>query len=424
MTSLDRATLEACVAAAHRHGLLAVVHVSKLDAAREAIAAGADGLAHAPIDRAAGEELAALAASKGAFVIPTLSVNAALFGKSQGPAILADAAFAPFIDSTGRAMLQTSLQWKVDGSLENAEQTVKALAARGVPILAGSDAPNPGTAHGATVHEELKLLVTSGLSPAEALAAATSRPAARFHLDDRGRIAPGLRADLVLVQGDPTSDISATRRIEAVWRGGVRVDREAQRRAVASEKQEVSAKPAVAADALVSDFDGIDFHASFGAGWTPTTDALYAGKSVGSVALSQEGAAGTRGSLQVTGDVRGGFAFPWSGVMFQPGAQQMAPADLSASRGFSFYAKGDGATYRVMVFSRSRGRPLVYSFVAGSKWTRYQLTWRGDFDGFDGREVVGIAFVAGPRTGTFRFLLDQVAMEKTGGGGPMSSGSR
>ncbi|HYV46292.1 MAG TPA: amidohydrolase family protein [Myxococcaceae bacterium] len=424
MTSLDRATLEACVAAAHRHGLLAVVHISKLEAAREALAAGADGLAHAPVDRIATGEFVSLAASRGAFVIPTLTVNAMVFGKSRGPAILADAALAPYLPPSARELLKAAMRWQPEGSLENAQRTVALLAARGVPILAGTDAPNPGTAHGASMHEELKLLVDSGLSPADALAAATSRPAARFHLADRGRIALGLRADVVLVQGDPTSDISATRRIEAVWRGGVRVDREAQQRAAAAEQVEAAEKPAGGNGGLVSDFEGGDFKASFGAGWVPTTDALFRGKSIASVALGAEGAAGTHGSLQITGEVRAGFAYPWSGVMFQPGPEPMAAADLSASRGFSFYARGDGAVYQAMVFSRSRGgRPSVHTFVAGSKWTQFHFTWRSDFDGLDGRDIMGIAFVAGPRTGTFRFQIDQVAMDAPGGG-PVASGSR
>jgi imidazolonepropionase-like amidohydrolase len=52
------------------------------------------------------------------------------------------------------------------------------------------------------------------------LRAATSVPARRFGLDDRGRIAPGLRADLALVDGDPTADIADTLSVRRVWRGG------------------------------------------------------------------------------------------------------------------------------------------------------------------------------------------------------------
>lgn len=69
------------------------------------------------------------------------------------------------------------------------------------------------------------LLTRAGLSPVQALAAATSVPARHFALHDRGRIAPGLRADLVLVDGDPTTDITATRAIVDVWRRGTRQTR-------------------------------------------------------------------------------------------------------------------------------------------------------------------------------------------------------
>lgn len=111
-------------------------------------------------------------------------------------------------------------------SLDHARAAVRVLAAAGVPLLAGTDAGNPGTAHGASIHRELELLVSAGLTPIEALRAATSTPARVFRLLDRGRLAPGLRADLVLVDGDPSRDITATRAIVQVWRNGVMVARE------------------------------------------------------------------------------------------------------------------------------------------------------------------------------------------------------
>jgi imidazolonepropionase-like amidohydrolase len=96
-----------------------------------------------------------------------------------------------------------------------------------VTVLAGTDVTNAGTAHGVSIHRELELLVRAGLTPTEALVAATSGPADRFGLDGRGRIRPGLRADMLLVRGDPTADILATRDIVAVIRGGIILDREA-----------------------------------------------------------------------------------------------------------------------------------------------------------------------------------------------------
>jgi len=100
------------------------------------------------------------------------------------------------------------------------------LSAANVPILAGTDVGNSGTAPGASLHGELEYLVEAGLTPTQALVAATSATATAFKLVDRGRIAAGLRADLVLVNGNPADDIRVTRDIVAVWKLGVPVDRQ------------------------------------------------------------------------------------------------------------------------------------------------------------------------------------------------------
>ena len=102
-------------------------------------------------------------------------------------------------------------------------------SAAAVPLLAGTDAPIPGATYGASIHSEMALLVRDGLEPVQALAAATSAPARAFHLDDRGFIRPGMRADLLLVDGNPTTDILATRNILAVWKRGVKVARQGSR---------------------------------------------------------------------------------------------------------------------------------------------------------------------------------------------------
>lgn len=111
-----------------------------------------------------------------------------------------------------------------------AARGVGAPHAAGVPILAGTDAnTTPGVpyqpAFDASPHDELALLVDAGLSTAAALRAATSLPAKHFGLSDRGAVRPGLRADLVLLDGDPVADISATRAIRRVWLAGTEVRR-------------------------------------------------------------------------------------------------------------------------------------------------------------------------------------------------------
>jgi hypothetical protein len=127
---------------------------------------------------------------------------------------------------------------------DTARRSVTALHQAGIQVLAGTDANYPGpegagnailnayAGHGIALHHELELLVRAGLSPAAALAAATSVPAQVFGLADRGRIARGLRADLLLVDGDPYADITATRNIAAIWRNGARLHRQPQPTAV------------------------------------------------------------------------------------------------------------------------------------------------------------------------------------------------
>ena len=92
-------------------------------------------------------------------------------------------------------------------------------------MLAGTDAPYPGLTYGASLHRELEHLVNAGLTPAAALAAGTSAVAGAFRMKDRGRIQTGMRADLLLVDGDPSKDIRATRNIAAIWKRGVLVAR-------------------------------------------------------------------------------------------------------------------------------------------------------------------------------------------------------
>lgn len=87
---------------------------------------------------------------------------------------------------------------------------VKALLDANAPILVGTDTPNPFIVPGFSIHEELQLLTTAGLSPYQALRGATSAAADWLHDTSAGRIEAGARADLVLLDADPLKDISAT----------------------------------------------------------------------------------------------------------------------------------------------------------------------------------------------------------------------
>jgi hypothetical protein len=97
-------------------------------------------------------------------------------------------------------------------------------------------------------------------------------------------------------------------------------------------------------------------------------------------------------------------------VMFAPGATPMAPANLSAKKTLKFFAKGDGKQYRVMIFARHLGfMPVTRTFVAGPQWTEVAMPL-SEFDGIDGRDVMGILWTGGPQPGSFAFAVDQIEL--------------
>ncbi len=412
--TLNTETLKALVDAAHKRGKIAVVHIGTQQDARNAIDAGADGLAHLFADSAPAPDFAALVASHHAFVVPTLDVLESVSGIPSGESLTTDPRLEPYLTADDISSLKRSFpKFPTAPSEKYAEQTVLQLKAAHVPILTGTDAPNPGTSHGVSIHRELELLVRAGLTPAEALTAATSIPAATFHLDDRGMIAPGKRADLLLVKGDPTQDITATRDIVSVWKLGVEDDRASYRASLEKAKQE-AAQATTSPDSsvgLISDFDDGTAATKFGAGWMFSTDSIAGGKSTGDMKVVDGGVNGDKHSLDVSGTIDGGLPYAWSGVMFSPGAQPFVPVNLSSKKSISFFAKGDGQTYRVLMFTASGGRiPAQQTFAAGAEWKKISLPFTG-FNGTDGHDVSAILFVGGPAGGKFDFQIDEVRLE-------------
>ncbi|MEM8997204.1 MAG: CIA30 family protein, partial [Acidobacteriota bacterium] len=267
----------------------------------------------------------------------------------------------------------------------------------GVPILAGSDAPNPATAMGLSQHRELELLVASGLSPLEALIAGTRTPAQAFQLTGapRGVIAAGAIADLLLVTGDPSVDVAATRRIERVFKAGREVA------LVAPESSSAAVAPTSApTETLLSDFE-VDMSTRYGFGWAETTDQIRGGASVATLEVAD-------GALVVSGEVKTGAMFPWAGAMVFPGPEAMAPVDLSSRSELRFRVRGDGRRYSAMLFSGAMdGIPPTRSFTAGDEWqvVRFELE---SFQRVEPGSVRGVAFTAGDPAGAFRFELDDV----------------
>ncbi|RFA12108.1 imidazolonepropionase [Subtercola boreus] len=217
-------TVVAAVQAGHKHGKTVVAHALTLKATRQAIDAGVDGLAHLFIDQPHTADIINAIAESGAFVTPCLSLNASIMG-GTGQRFADDPRIASKLSPQWDETLRSSFNTFPEGRLEDVLGTVAALHAAGVDILAGTDVSMPvpslgGLAHGVSLHHELQLVVEAGLTPIQALHAATSATARRFGLGDRGRIRVGARADLILVAGDPTTDITTTLDLRHIWRRG------------------------------------------------------------------------------------------------------------------------------------------------------------------------------------------------------------
>ncbi len=238
---LSPETLRALVDAAHAGGKRVLAHAESATAARRFIEAGGDGLAHVLQDLAPDAALLARLRRNGDFVVPTLRLSALASGAGDAARrqLFDHPRLGPFLDPRVRRLVAEDPPRLPRLDFAGALRTTRLLHGAGIPILAGTDAAAGIPArespvwwvagHGIALHHELELLVQAGLGPVDALAAATALPARCFGLNDRGRIASGRRADLLLVDGDPTKEIKATREIVGVWRSGGRLDRKAHR---------------------------------------------------------------------------------------------------------------------------------------------------------------------------------------------------
>jgi imidazolonepropionase-like amidohydrolase len=219
--------LAATVDAGHARGKMVLAHAMTLAATEQVVAAGVDGLTHVFFDTYHSPEIIERIAGSGIFVVPTLSALASITGQSAGRDLACDPRVQAKLPSVWLDNLSQTLHTMPKQNFAAALGTVAALHRAGVDVLAGTDAATlsvPGVANGASLHDELRMLVlAAGFSPTEALRAATALPADRFGLTDRGRIRAGLRADLVLVDGDPTVTIGDTLSVRAVWRQGTRL---------------------------------------------------------------------------------------------------------------------------------------------------------------------------------------------------------
>lgn len=183
---------------AHQNGLKVAIHATSVKSVRLAVDCGGDILLHVPMKEAFPRELAEMIAARGIAVAPTL-VMMETFAKS------ARNGYKP-------------------ADYLNAEKAVKLLHDCGVEILAATDA-NPGSyapavSYGSSMHREMELLVQAGMTPTEVLAAATSKVAEIFQIENLGYIAEGKKATMLLIEGRPDKRITDIIKIKQIWIDG------------------------------------------------------------------------------------------------------------------------------------------------------------------------------------------------------------
>ncbi len=216
----------AIVEEAHAKGVQVVAHVTTLQDAKAALEVGVDGFAHVPVE-SIDQEFVDMMLDTGAFITPTLDVWRAGDSFAFGSDELSDTRISPWLSPTNQFLMALAPppgfgdRWNYGDVKNNLTQLHEA----GVRILAGSDAGNPGVPNGAGMHREMEMLVDAGLTPVEALESATEMVAKTYQLHDRGRIKQGDLADLLLVNGDPTTDVLNSRDIAGIWKLGAQIDR-------------------------------------------------------------------------------------------------------------------------------------------------------------------------------------------------------
>lgn len=396
--SIDLPTAKALITAAHKQGLMALAHISTQEAARDLMLAGIDGLVHIFADQPVTSEVIKLAKDGDVFIIPTLSVIASVDGRQDAAALASQQDIASRLSPMQSQTLTLSFSGGApDFNYDIASENVRKFHQAGVRILAGSDAPNPGTAHGVSLHQELQHLVESGLSPREALFAGSALTATVFSMPRRGDIKIGNKGDILLVRGNPLEDIGAALAIEVVLKNGHRVDR--------------SAAKAKASEAL-SNSDLGDFETSLSAQmfkWSETSDAMANGNSAASIMRAEGGPRDSAHVLKAVGRISSGFPYPWAGAALSASSQRES-YDISSFETVNFDMKGTPGTYRLMVFAAGNmGIPPSQEFRITNSWERVSLKI-DEFKGFDAKAFAGLAVVAGTQ-GPFEFELDNVSFE-------------
>ncbi|MHB1502334.1 MAG: amidohydrolase family protein, partial [Candidatus Dormibacteria bacterium] len=227
---LDRTVLAGIIAVAHEAMVRVTVHVSSELRAREAIACGADTLAHPVIQSPATTQFLWLLAARRIPVVSTLAIGERYYRLADSPGFVDEPLYAACIDPEERARLrgdehrsQRTNRWAdwMRVMTPVAQENIRALIEAGGIVATGTD-----LSLGPELRREMQLLQAAGVAPWDVLRCATLNGATFLGRErEMGSIAPGKVADLILVDEDPTADVSHLDSVSMVMKGGRLVDR-------------------------------------------------------------------------------------------------------------------------------------------------------------------------------------------------------
>jgi imidazolonepropionase-like amidohydrolase len=222
---------KAVIVEAHQKHVRVAAHEYALEDAKHLVADGVDVLAHSVRDKVVDDEFVHAMNQREVWYVPTFTVDESFFVYAERPAFMQTAFFqqaagpklmakfdAPEYAEKVNQDPQTP-QHRKDFAI--GQQNLKKLFDAGVHVGFGTDSGAlPGRIPGFAEHRELELMVQAGLTPMQAITAATGENAKLLHSLDRGTIAVGKRADLLVLDADPLVDIRNTRKIVAVYHDG------------------------------------------------------------------------------------------------------------------------------------------------------------------------------------------------------------
>ncbi len=423
LASMEPETLSAIAEDARAANVPVFTHTVTAAGARAAAQSGVTVLAHGIGDKDADGPLTQLIHDRDMTYVSTLSVYEPREHRKPTP-LLWDVIEPAYRERLEHARPEAIATMSASAAVDSARQqrwahllqNVKTMKAAGVRVSVGTDAGMPSAPHGWSTLLELRLLVEAGLTPLDVLTAATGQAAVALHVaDDRGTIAVGKLADLVLIDGDPTHDIAAMEHIASVFYDGGAVDRPALKVMMTSPELTTLA-PVTITNPLIDDFESADGRSPLGSLWMNATDAgAHTTRMVFGRELRESG--NGNHALQMFAKMSES-EHPFARVWLALARGDLQPADISHFTGLRFDARGEGA-YRLVLPTRGvrDGRYFAATFTGSPAWSSVTVPFstlkigRGDTATWTGNDVLEIDFDVEREPGSVGWLeIDNVQL--------------